>query len=484
MGIKSKTQRTNTGVTESSSKTTQSLQIISDATGLSINESEVVSVRKRRADDEEQRPSKKMRHELITTTEHSDDVVEVPVKTRTSNTSIPCERKRKADYDGESPKKRSRMENMNTSEPPAMKVEDDSAEAENRKTRSDVDTISSTSNTSSTSSTSSSEFSGSVAWIYREGDEKIRVFKHIFNNVSPEEEKIYKMSSLAKTSRAHFESKYLELQPIGEGGFGCVYSGFRKADVLPVAIKHIQSDDVTVERVLCNGKAYNIILEVALMLKAAGVPKKDEQSAVVSLFDWYVLDEELVLIMERPPVSEDLHKYRKMNGALREKEAKMIMRQLVDAAVDMHSKGVFHRDIKLRNVLLESVCGDKRVRLIDFGCGHFCTDKPFRNFCGTRAYFPPEYFDRRTYQACPTTVWQLGALFYSLLGGHGRFKTSDFVHNKIQINPMLSTDCKQLLKMCLARDPAKRATLEELQSCTALRQTSHQTTQHYLNRGN
>ena len=54
---------------------------------------------------------------------------------------------------------------------------------------------------SSTSSNSSSEFSGSVAWIYREGDEKIRVFKHIFNNLSPEEEKIYKMSFLTKTSR-------------------------------------------------------------------------------------------------------------------------------------------------------------------------------------------------------------------------------------------------------------------------------------------
>ncbi|XP_075315924.1 serine/threonine-protein kinase pim-2-like [Odontesthes bonariensis] len=477
MGINSKTQRKNTGVAESSSKTTQSLQIVSDATGPSINKSEVVSVRKRRADDEEQRPSKKMRHELITTTEHSEDVVEVPVETRTSNTSIPCERKRKADYDGESPKKRSRRENMNTSEPPAMKVENDSAETENRKARSNEDTISSTS-----SSTSSTEFSGSIAWIYREGDEKIRVFKHIFNNVSHEEENIYKMSSMAKTSRAHFEGKYLELQPIGEGGFGCVYSGFRKADVLPVAIKHIKSDDLTVTQVLCNGKAYSIILEVALMLKAAGAPKKDEQSAVVSLFDWYILDDELILIMEIPPISEDLYKYRKMKGALSEKEAKMIMRQLVDAAVDMHSKGVFHRDIKLQNVLLESVCGDKRVRLIDFGCGHFHTDQPFRNFCGTRAYFPPEYFDRGTYQACPTTVWQLGALFYSLLGGHGGFKTSDFIHDKIHINPMLSTDCKQLLKMCLTRDPAKRATLEELQSCPTLRQTSHRTTQHYLNR--
>lgn len=58
---------------------------------------------------------------------------------------------------------------------------------------------------------------------------------------------------------------------------------------------------------------------------------------------------------------------------------------------------------------------------------------------GTPACFPPEWFDSRAYWACPTTVYQLGALFYMLLGGHGLFSTTYFFHGCIKINPALST---------------------------------------------
>ncbi len=37
-------------------------------------------------------------------------------------------------------------------------------------------------------------------------------------------------------------------------------------------------------------------MEVALILKAAGLPG---QSAVVSLLDWYMLEKELILVMEK-----------------------------------------------------------------------------------------------------------------------------------------------------------------------------------------
>lgn len=57
---------------------------------------------------------------------------------------------------------------------------------------------------------------------------------------------------------------------------------------------------------------------------------------------------------------------------------------------------------------------------------------------GTPAYAPPEWFDNRTYWARPTTVWQLGALFYSLLNGREYFSTTDLIHNHIQINSALS----------------------------------------------
>lgn len=48
------------------------------------------------------------------------------------------------------------------------------------------------------------------------------------------------------------------------------------------------------------------------------------------------------------------------------------MRKLVDAAIEMHSRGVFHRDIKANNIMIE-VSADLskclQVKYIDFGCG-------------------------------------------------------------------------------------------------------------------
>eukprot|EP00064_Thunnus_orientalis_P007860 superscaffoldBa00000896_g7882 len=172
------------------------------------------------------------------------------------------------------------------------------------------------------------------------------IISHIFNNVSLEEQKVFELASSGSTSRAEFEDKYVQQAPIGQGGFGSVYAGFRKEDSLPVAIKHVPRDIVRRERVVCNGKVYYIILEVALMLKTAGLPGSDGQSAAISLLDWYALEHELILVLERPAYSLDLHKYLQINGgSLPEHEAKMILSQLVDAAIDMHAKGVFHRDI-------------------------------------------------------------------------------------------------------------------------------------------
>ncbi|KAE8297645.1 Serine/threonine-protein kinase par-1 [Larimichthys crocea] len=283
------------------------------------------------------------------------------------------------------------------------------------------------------------------------------------SSASSQEEKIFEMSSSANTSTADFEDKYYELCRLGAGGYGYVYDGLRKSDNFPVAIKHIPKENVRWEQVICNGKEFKIILEVAFMLKAAGLPGSVGQSAAVSLLDWYILDEELILVMENPVNSIDLWDYiESQGGSLEEHKAKMILKQLVDAAIDMHSKNVFHRDIKLENVLIQKISDVPRVRIIDFGCGCFSTDTPYDSFCGTLAHSPPEWIQCQKYWARPTTVWQLGVLFYSLLKGHVPFTTAHYINNDIKFNTALSTDVRILLRMCLTLDPKLRSSLEEL----------------------
>lgn len=60
------------------------------------------------------------------------------------------------------------------------------------------------------------------------------------------------------------------------------------------------------------------------MLKAAGLPGSVGQSAAVSLLDWYILDEELILVMENPVNSIDLWDYiESQGGSLEEHKAKV-----------------------------------------------------------------------------------------------------------------------------------------------------------------
>lgn len=65
--------------------------------------------------------------------------------------------------------------------------------------------------------------------------------------------------------------------------------------------------------------------EVAIMLElSAGTTGSVGTSAPVSLLDWYDLNQELILVQERPVPSEDLSEYVRNNGgSIEEEEAKV-----------------------------------------------------------------------------------------------------------------------------------------------------------------
>lgn len=71
-----------------------------------------------------------------------------------------------------------------------------------------------------------------------------------------------------------------------------------------------------------NGRQLSI--EVAIMLKLEGTP------APVSLLDWYDLNQELILVMERPVPAMDLSDYIELNGgSLSEEKAKVSCRSIL-----------------------------------------------------------------------------------------------------------------------------------------------------------
>lgn len=61
------------------------------------------------------------------------------------------------------------------------------------------------------------------------------------------------------------------------------------------------------------------------MHKAAGGPESVGKSAAVSILDWYDLDDEVVLVMERPVSSMELLQFqRNKGGPMDEDQAKVL----------------------------------------------------------------------------------------------------------------------------------------------------------------
>ncbi|XP_042355481.1 serine/threonine-protein kinase pim-1-like [Plectropomus leopardus] len=273
-----------------------------------------------------------------------------------------------------------------------------------------------------------------------------------------------KTEDLLVDAQTAYEAKYQQEHQLGEGGCGSVFAGYRKEDNLPVAVKHIPKDKVFCKHVDKNGK--EISVEVAIMLKlAAGSSGSVGTSAPVSLLDWYDLGQELILVLERPVPSNDLTEYIELNGgSLQEEEARIILKQLVDAALDLEGQHIFHRDIKSENILIETGSDVPRVRIIDFGLSCFVKKRSsYHIFYGTSSYTPPEWHRRFTYRAGPTTVWQLGAVLYETLHRCTAFETTKFLEKQQTISNKLSEHCQDFLQMCLKEDPKQRLTLEELQ---------------------
>ena len=89
--------------------------------------------------------------------------------------------------------------------------------------------------------------------------------------------------------------------------------------------------------------------------------------------------------------------------------------QIIDSLEHCSTRNVFHRDVKLENILV--VPTTLQITLIDFGCGSFYKDTSFTDFAGTPQYYPPEWFLNRKYNGYRQTIWSCGVLLYSLITG-------------------------------------------------------------------
>src|SRR5262249_24100333 len=133
-----------------------------------------------------------------------------------------------------------------------------------------------------------------------------------------------------------------------------------------------------------------------------------------------------------------------------------------------HKKGVWHRDLKLKNVLLDEN-GEPKVS--DFGLATFQDERKMTHtgqVMGTLRYMAPEQAAGRTKQiGARSDVWQLGRMLYELFTGKLPFegKTYEEVRKKIlnkdpvsprAVRPQIEKPLERIVLKCLEKEPGQR----------------------------
>uniref|UniRef100_A0A147APH5 Serine/threonine-protein kinase n=1 Tax=Fundulus heteroclitus TaxID=8078 RepID=A0A147APH5_FUNHE len=263
-----------------------------------------------------------------------------------------------------------------------------------------------------------------------------------------------------KHGKESFSQQYRCGPLLGSGGFGSVFSGQRLSDGLQVAIKQICSDRVQ-QWARLPGELGPVPMEIALLqrLNEAG-----GHGGVIRMLDWFEVEGRgFLLVMERPPQSQDLFDFITERGALPERLALRFFRQLVETLRFVHAHGVVHRDMKDENVVVDT--RTLEVKIIDFGSGALLKDAAYDEFEGTRVYSPPEWVQNRTYRAVPLTVWSLGVLLFDMVCGDIPFeRDQEIVEATPFFTRRVSKECQALVRWCLSLRPEDRPSLEDILS--------------------
>ncbi|XP_068075108.2 serine/threonine-protein kinase pim-2 [Danio rerio] len=271
-----------------------------------------------------------------------------------------------------------------------------------------------------------------------------------------------KVAWARKSSDDYIFSHYTIGDKLGKGGFGVVYEGKRLEDGLKVAVKYVTKGQDT-ECISIPDHPNPLPKEIALTILANKGPSDPH---IIKLLDWQDHEDHYVLILECPSPCENLEEFLyHRGGTLDENTTRHIMEQAIHAADLCCQRGVFHRDVKLENLLINKETSE--VKLIDFGCADILKKSSYKTYDGTDAYAPPEYKLKGKYYGKPATVFSLGMVMFALLCGH--FPTHyDIFQLKYKrytyIQPSRSKDCCGLLRELLNPHYSERISLSQILS--------------------
>lgn len=273
--------------------------------------------------------------------------------------------------------------------------------------------------------------------------------------------------------------------PLGEGGMGRIYQGFRVDEMsnfrIYVAIKEIRDDMARdpqlIERAM---RESSIQIVHENLLRMYGFVSNVEYDPLhdANIVRYYMIMERLVGVNldqvlkgvttdksgMQIPFAQELYE---LYNTDRDTAVIRIMRGVLSGIMALHEKGYIHRDIDPSNIMITI---DGKIKLIDFGvCKHIEANVQEKkltsagSFLGKVNYAAPELaLGDIQHQNRTTDIYALGILIYQLCVGHLPFSGSDQevlaaqVSKKVPVGDILNKDIRKIVEKATQKQQSKR----------------------------
>lgn len=281
-----------------------------------------------------------------------------------------------------------------------------------------------------------------------------------------------KLDHINKEFKLLNNQRYVIVNYLGHGGFCEV---FRAKDLQTNSYVAIKRPDLTKPSFKKYNSKQTIKKVRKIFYREASIMQALDHPNLLKFYDLVDEGNQIFLVMELAEGGELFDKIIKC-GKFCERDASIIIFQLLSAIQYMHIRGYVHRDIKPENILFHTSGLNSKLLITDFGLSREIQPK-MSTICGTVDYSAPELLkSKQTSMGYGPEVdnWSIGVVAYILLCGYPPFHSYERNENEIR-NQILNADyafhypdwkeisylAKDFISGLLKFDPKERASLSE-----------------------
>ncbi|CAK9328888.1 unnamed protein product [Citrullus colocynthis] len=251
--------------------------------------------------------------------------------------------------------------------------------------------------------------------------------------------------------------KYELGKTLGHGNFGKVKFAINFETHQPFAVKEVDKTKIIHLNITHQFKRE---IQTLKLLKHPNIVRLHEVLASKS---------KIYLVLEYVN-GEELFDTIASKGKLSEAQGRKIFQQLLDGVSYCHRKGVYHRDLKLENILVDAM---GNVKITDFGLSalpeNFRDDGLLHTTCGSPNYVAPEILANRGYDGAASDIWSCGVILFVILTGSLPFDDRNLsvlyhkiLKGEIQLPKWLSEGAQNLIRRILDPNPISRITMASI----------------------